>query len=283
MERLTKVQMQYLLSWIQEEGKKRSFYHLATMQGVAKSTVQRTMNVLVNRGYLTEQYELTPAGKQYVDWYLPRFQSLTDWLKIHEIDSEMAESTAHSWLAVTEDPVVDMLLQNCLICSICQSAAVIEDERVFEDIDLARYIPVGNYEVDVEFLKDTGEERSSQLSMADEAFEKPARLVVSGSSSYIELKRVRLVHLSYKGTRLVSGKLRSMDYIVDGKSRKAEQDGELVRIPVRHIQWHCSKNKLELTGRLRIFVTCTAGICHMPKRPTMLYVKLNQLLPARLG
>lgn len=234
--------------------KKRSFYHLATIQGVAKSTVQRTMNVLVNRGYLTEKYEITPAGKQYIDWYLPRFQSLTDWLKIHDIDNSMAESTAHSWLAVTEDPVVDMLLQNCLICSICKSTVVTEDERIFEDMDLAEHIPAGSYEVDVEFLKDIGEGRSSELSMADEAFEKPARLVVSGSVSYIELKRIRLVHLSYKGTRLVSGKLRSMDYIVDGKSRKAEQEGDLVRIPVRHIRWHCSKNKLELTGRLRIFV-----------------------------
>lgn len=283
MERLTKVQMQYLLSWVQEEGKKRSFYHLAAMQGVAKSTVQRTMNVLVNRGYLTEKYELTQDGRRYIDWYLPRYQSLTDWLKLHDIESGMAESTAHSWLAVTEDPVVDMLLKNCLICSICQSVVAAEDERIFEDIDLSEHIPEGSYEVDVEFLKDAGERGGSELSMADEAFEKPARLVVFGACSYIELKRIRVVHLSYKGTNLVSGKLRSMDYMAEGKSHKAEQDGELVRIPVRHIRWHCSNNKLELTGRLRIFVTCTAGIVHMPKRPTMLYVRLNQPLLTRTG
>ncbi|MGL5436543.1 MAG: hypothetical protein ACRDBO_14260 [Lachnospiraceae bacterium] len=281
MERLTKVQMQYLLSWVQEEGKKRSFYHLATMHGVAKSTVQRTMNVLVNRGVLNDAYELTREGKQYLDWYMPRFHSLKEWLTIHSIDVDTAESTAHSWLAVTEEPVLDMLLKNCLICSICQNVTAVEDEQVFEDIDLTDRIPEGIYEVDAEFLKDSSDGEVHELSMADEAFAKPARLVVSQSSSYLELKRIRLVHLSYKGTNLVGGKLRAMDYMVDGRTERAEIDGDLVRIPVRHLQWHCSKNKLELKGRLRIFVTCTAGICHMPKRPTMLYVQFNQPLAVR--
>lgn len=278
MERLTKVQMQYLMSWIQEEGRKRSFYHLALLHGVAKSTVQRTMNVLVARGYLTENYELTEDGRRYMSWYIPRHQSLVNWLCLHEIELSMARSTAHAWLADTEDPVIDMLLKNCLICSICKKVAFEAKERILKDIDLSEYIPAGVYEVGADFFKDGKEVSDREHSMADEAFEKPARLVISEEDSYVELKRIKVVHLSYKGTNLVSGKLKSMDYVVNGEREKALINGEVVRIPIRHIQWYCSSNELELWGQLRIFVTCTAGICHMPKRPALLKVRLNQVV-----
>lgn len=278
MERLTKVQMQYLMSWIQEEGKKRSFYHLALLHGVAKSTVQRTMNVLVVRGYLTEEYELTEEGRRYMGWYIPRHQSLVNWLSLHEIELSMAQSTAHAWLADTEDPVIDMLLKNCLICSICKKVASGSRERILKDVDLSEYIPAGVYEVRADFFKDGGNIQDREHSMADEAFEKPSRLVISEEDSYVELKRIKVVHLSYKGTNLVSGKLKSMDYVVNGEKEKARIDGEVVRIPVRHIQWYCSSNELELWGQLRIFVTCTAGICHMPKRPALLRVQFNQFV-----
>jgi len=258
------------MSWIQEEGKKRSFYHLALMQRVAKSTVQRTMNILVARGYLTEAYELTEDGGRYMDWYIPRHQSLVNWLRLHEIELSMAQSTAHAWLADTEDPVIDMLLKNCLICSICKKVAFEAKERILKDIDLSEYIPAGVYEVGADFFKDREDVLDREHSMADEAFEKPARLVISEDDSYV----------SYKGTNLVSGKLKSMDYVVNGEREKAQINGEVVRIPIRHIQWHCSSNELELWGQLRIFVTCTAGICHMPKRPALLCVRLNQVVGA---
>lgn len=277
MERLTKVQMQYLMSWIQEEGKKRSFYHLALMHGVAKSTVQRTMNVLVGRGYLTEEYKLTEEGRRYMAWYVPRHQSLVNWLCLHEIEPSMAKSTAHAWLADTEDPVIDMLLKNCLICSICKKAASEARERILKNIDLSEHIPTGVYEVGVSFFKDGADTPGREHSMADEAFEKPARLIILEEDSYVELKRIRVVRLSYKGTDLVSGKLKSMDYVVNGEKEKAQIDGETVRIPSRHIQWYCSDNELDLWGQLQVFVTCTAGICHMPKRTALLRVQFNQI------
>lgn len=256
MERLTKVQMKYLMSWIQEEGKKRSFYHLALIHGVAKSTVQRTMNVLVARGYLTEDYELTEEGRRYMDWYIPRHQSLVNWLCLHEIELSMAQSTAHTWLADTEEPVINMLLKNCLICSICKKAASETKERILKDIDLSEFIPAGIYEVGVDFYKAGEEVTDREHSMADEAFEKPARLVISEEDSYVELKRVKVVHLSFKRTSLVSGKLKSMDYVVNGQRERAQISGEVVRLPIRHIQWCCSGNDLELWGQLQIFNSC---------------------------
>lgn len=185
MEKLTKAQMQYLLSWIGETKKTRSFYHLAIINNVSKSTVQRTINVLVSRGFLDEKYELTQKGKQYMEWYMPRFRALVSWLCLHDIDKQLAESTAHRWLASTEDPVIDMLLKNCLICSICKKFSAAKTDWELENIDLSEYLPEGIYSIDVEFLKDGRNELES--SMADGAFEKPAHLIISKGNSMIEI------------------------------------------------------------------------------------------------
>jgi predicted transcriptional regulator len=273
MEKLTKAQMQYLLSWIGERKEKRSFYHLAIKNNVSKSTVQRTLNVLVSRGFLNQQYDLTGEGEAYVNWYLPRHRSLVGWLCLHDIDRKLAESTAHAWLAVTEDPVVDMLLKNCLVCSICKTLSAEETAAASLEVDLSEYLPEGTYHIDVEFVKDGP--NTLEPSMADAAFEKPARLVITKGSSIIEMKRLRVVRFSYRKNNLISGMLKAMEYMVDGKKRKAEVEGDYVRIKASHILWSCSRNELELKGELRIYATCTAGIIHMPKSPAIMKISFS--------
>ncbi len=273
MEKLTKTQMQYLLSWIREKKEKRSFYHLAIINSVSKSTVQRTMNVLVSRGFLNKHYDLTDEGKRYVDWYLPRHRSLVGWLCLHDIDSRLADSTAHAWLAVTEDPVIDMMLKNCLICSICKKISDGEAKKENLDVDLSEYLPEGEYDIEVEFVKDS--RNALEPSMADGAFEKPARLIISKGNSVIEMKRLRMVQFSKIKGNLVSGMLKAMEYSVEGKKRLAEVDGNYVRIKASHIHWSCSKNELELEGELRVFATCTAGVIHMPKSPAIMRIRFS--------
>lgn len=273
MEKLTKAQMQYLLSWIGEHKKKRSFYHLAIKNNVSKSTVQRTLNVLVGRGFLDDQYDLTEKGEAYVNWYLPRHHSLSGWLCLHHIDRKLAESTAHTWLAVTEDPVIEMLLKNCLVCSICKKMSSDESSIEQLEMDLSEYLPEGSYHIDVEFVKDG--KSNAEPSMADRAFEKPARLIISKGSSFIELKRLRVVQFSYRKNNLISGMLKSMEYMVSGLKKTADVEGDHVRIKASHIQWTCSRNELELKGELRIFATCTAGIIHMPKSPAIMRISFS--------
>lgn len=281
MEKLTKAQMQYLLSWIGEKKEKRSFYHLAIKNNVSKSTVQRTLNVLVNRGFLNQQYDLTGEGEAYVNWYLPRHRSLVNWLLLHDIDRKLAESTAHTWLAVTEDPVVDMLLKNCLICSICKTLSAEKTAEDSLEVDLSEYLPEGTYHIDVEFVKDGA--NTPEPSMADGAFEKPARLIISKGNSIIEMKRLRVVQFSYRKNNLISGMLKAMEYVVDGKKRKAEVEGDYVRIKASHIQWSCSRNELELKGELRIYATCTAGIIHMPKSPAIMKINFSHDPMVQIG
>lgn len=273
MDKLTKAQMQYLLSWIGENKNKRSFYHLAIKNNVSKSTVQRTLNVLVSRGFLDEQYDLTEKGEEYVNWYRPRHHSLTGWLCLHNIDRRLAESTAHTWLAVTEEPVIEMLLKNCLICSICKKMSSNESSMEQLEMDLSEYLPEGSYDIDVKFIKDG--KNTMEPSMADGAFEKPARLIISKGSSVIELKRLRVIQFSHRKNNLISGMLKSMDYMVAGKKATAQIEGDYVRIKASHIQWSCSRNELELKGELRIFATCTAGIIHMPKSPAIMKISFS--------
>lgn len=119
--------------------------------------------------------------------------------------------------------------------------------------------------------------------MADGAFEKPARLIIAKGNSVIELKRLRVVQFSYRKNNLISGMLKTMEYVVEGKKKKAEVEGEYVRIKASHIQWSCSRNELELKGELRIYATCTAGIIHMPKSPAIMKISFSHDPKVQIG
>lgn len=279
-EKPTKIQAKYLLTWQKLSGRQRSFANLALLHGVSKSTVQRTLNVLVGRGIVDESYELTEEGRDYLDWYRPRFQSLTDWLMLHEIDKKTAEETAHTWMADTDESVIEMLMRDCMVCNICRNAAGGNGkEAILDGIDLADFLPEGNYDVQLKVLRDEEEsERDNEkgeLSMADKAFERPVRLIVNDGKSFIQMKRLRIFQISMGSKELMSGKMRTMEYTAQGRNRKPKLDGDFVRIPTRDIKWYCSRNQVLLEGYLRVHFTCTAGSFHMPRRSAILFVQVT--------
>lgn len=278
LKKLTSNQMKYLMTWINMDKARRSFTNVSMVMGVTKSAVQQTMSLLVKRGFLDSSYFLTEEGKEYVTWYKSRLQALNNWLQLHKIDEKTAEETAYNWMADTHKSVIDMLVRECMVCSICRS--VTKDtgkEAMFEGIDLSTCIPEGIYDVEVDFYKENLDDNYlGEPSMADKAFKKDAHLIVAKGHSMIQLNRIRIFQMSFNNRDMLSGKMKTMDYIVKGMKKRAEIQRDMVNIPTSDIQWYCSRNKLKLTGKLRVFFTCTAGPLHMPRRPAVLYVRISQ-------
>lgn len=283
MERPTKNQMQYLMTWLGMEGNKgRSFASVGLKHNVKKTTVQGAVTALVARGILDREYRLTEEGNAYMAWYRPRFQSLFMWLRLHDIEPETAEDTAYSWMADSPEEVIEMMVNETMICSVCRRIVPsIEGEAEFQGIDLSVFLPEGSYDVGIEFEREgDGKENGrgqGARSMADRAFEKPARLTVEKDGSEIILMRRRILNHSYDAPHNeVSGKMKTMDYFVKDQRKRARVDGEQVRIPTRDILWRCSRENRSLVGSLTASFTCTAGRQHMPEREAVLRIHIAQ-------
>lgn len=279
MEKPTKSQMQYLMTWLSMEGNRgRSFASIALKHKVTKATIQRMMNALVEREILDEKYKLTQDGLLYVEWYKSRYQSLVTWLNLHNIENSVAEDTAYTWMADSHESVIEMLVNECMICSVCRKIVPEKGgETNFEGIDLADFLPDGIYDVRADFIREETEDtevEKGKRSMADKAFEKPAKLTIKDGYSEILLKRLRIFHISFLERDEVGGKMKTMEYVIKGTRKKAAVDGDVVKVPTKDILWYCSRDKMVLFGKLKVSFTSTVGTMHMPKRTAVLVIRL---------
>jgi DNA-binding MarR family transcriptional regulator len=64
---MTATQMKYLMAL--SEQKNQSVSQIADKFNVNRSTVTRSLTVLVDQGLLSDRYELTMVGKQYLEEY----------------------------------------------------------------------------------------------------------------------------------------------------------------------------------------------------------------------
>ncbi|MDD3252063.1 MAG: NEAT domain-containing protein [Lachnospiraceae bacterium] len=274
--RLSRTQMNYLRTWLSQDESNRSMANAALKLHVSRAAVQKILNTIREQGFLGEKYELTKQGEDYYGWYNLRYQSIVKWFKLNDISEEEAMETANLLIAEAPLSVSEMLMNKSVVCNICHMRAF-EPEDTDQKIELtgeklSEFLAEGIYTVNVEFRKVKNE---TELSMADKAFEKPGKLLISANRGYILLRRKKISYISNILQRAVSGKMRSLEYCVHDRTRSPRVENDVVRIPVRDILWSCSGPGGVLTGRLQMAFTCTVGSMHMPKAEAVMCIKIT--------
>lgn len=254
MKKMTRLQVNSLLLWTRLEGRPRSMNNIAVKLGVSRTAVLKNLNFMVAEGILDEEYNMTGPGRDYVEQMEQMYRLLLRWMRLHGVVKEEWKD-AFVLMAEMGPSFLKCMTNQGFFCSICRSVSD-RNPLWFGQADLSRFLPGGTYKACVEFWK-TGKE--NERSMADRAFVKPSCLSVEDSHSDIILRRLKITHFSPQKHGEASGKMRSMEYSMDGKRRKAEVAEDVVRIPTEAIEWCYNEQECALTGRLKVTFTCTAG------------------------
>lgn len=254
MEKLTKLQLRCLMTWSKLQGKNRSMTGAALKLNVSRTAIQKALGVLTEQGFLDEFYELTQWGRAYVEQQEKCYHLLQRWMQFRRVAKEEWEDV-YLLMAEMGPSFLSVMANEGLFCNICRSVAG-TNLLQFDQVDLSRFLPPGTYEVDLEFRK-AGSEHL--YSMADKAFAKPGRLIVTDTGSELELRRLKILHNSPHKQAEVSGKMRTLEYYLKGEIKKPKVSEDLVKIPTADMTWSCAEDERVLTGRLEVTFTCTAG------------------------
>lgn len=109
---MTALQMKYLLSYAELKENERSMTAVAIELGVNKSTVSRVFALAVKEGILDEQHELTPYGKEYMQYFSLNLQKLTRFLSELGFDSDYAKEEAYQMIGACSEETIEALISN---------------------------------------------------------------------------------------------------------------------------------------------------------------------------
>lgn len=271
--RLSRVQMQTLRLWLRMPEDNRSFGILNRFRNVTKTAVKKALTGAVRAGILDENYALTADGQEWFNWYILRFNAISEWFEREGVPRDEAEDAADAFLCTASDKAIEAMFNRSVLCAICKMSGCASSSGTLSLTGeaLSDTFPAGSYLIGVEFRKLYHE---NELSMANSAFEQPGRLLIGKGTGEIQLKRVRINHLSKFTHAAVSGKMKSMEYELSGGAvKKLKIENECVRIPVEDVSWGCGESGI-LTGKLKVRFTCTAGPMHMPSASAVMYVRI---------
>jgi len=269
---MTANQMKYLLTLVKQKDRKL-ITGVAQIYGVNKSTVSRALSVCMDKGLLDHQYELTKYGKMYVDHYMNQYEQVYTWLYKHGISAEKAREDTFAMLESCSAETLQMIGQSGEFCKACAHFQEKGHRVSLAGSDLSEYVQQGEYQVPFVFHKEN-KRGPEQISMANDAFFHPGKMIIKKNNSKLCLKLKRVKQQSLREKIKLEGKLRTMAYEFDGIVKEIFIDDDTAHIPLSALKFICIKDDHILQGYVRLKMTCTVGVIHMPESSAMLTVYL---------
>ena len=263
--------MKYLLALVRQE--RPSVTGVAHIFGVNKSTVSRALTTCAERGLLDTDYQLTKYGRHYVSSYQKQYEQIYKWLSKRGISEESAREDTFSILESCSNETKQMLGQSGEFCRACEHFKAKGRRVTINGSNLWQYVSEGAYEVPFVFHRDK-RKGLEQVSMANEAFHHPLKMIVKKNNSKLCLRLRRMKQDSLIERIKLEGKLKEMSYEVDGYIREIHIDDDTAHIPLSALNFIYIEEDHILQGYVKLTMTCTVGTIHMPKSPALLTVYL---------
>jgi hypothetical protein len=143
---------------------------------------------------------------------------------------------------------------------------VLRDRKCFNGAVLCGKLRDGSYPFPFIIYRETVK-NSSNISMANEGFRHPCKLIIKGGSGIVSLKAQNLSHSSAVSGENISGKINNLKYFDGSKYCDAQRNGDALSFPANVLNF---VNIGEDSGRILhgsvcLKMTCSAGIIHMPE------------------
>lgn len=267
MKHMTKLQLNTLLKWSRRRGRNRSMAIIAEEERVSKTAVQKALAKLEEYGYVDKDHQLTEEGWAAAEEKEKQLYLLKNWMRVHHVDTSEWED-ASVLLTEMGPSFIEVITGEGLFCSICRGNKDHSRGSLLKDQDLSPFFYPAMYDADFVLCKYRNE---AELSMSDNAFEKPAVFSAGKDYSEIILRRKKMVGKLPDTDEDMVGMMRSIYYCATGRQYSPKVTDNMIRIPSSHILWECDAEKGILTGRLEVSFTCTA-VNHNPDKNTAVLI-----------
>ncbi|MCD8371586.1 MAG: hypothetical protein LUC94_14920 [Clostridiales bacterium] len=276
-QRMTETELLYFETWAAMSASGRTLTMLGHKLEVSTAAVTKRMRAIVQRGYLTERYEMTSLGAEFYMWCRLWEKGIHVWYQTMGISETDARNVTRDLLARAPVPVLDMMMNQGIICLLRGNRRISSSERdgclEFRNVEFANMLPEGRYSVYVTFRKLDGNEPS----MAESAFGQTRMMVIEAGRSELRLQRQMILHHSMTEDYDVRGQMKSLEYEVGTRTRKPKIQDDIVRIPMKDMIWKIREgNDSSLVGELEVSFACTAGEQHMPRASALMCVKIQR-------
>lgn len=259
------LQIRYLIELERLGNKRGSVAMIADICGVSHGPVSRFFKTCFERGYLTEKYEFTDAGRIALERYKKLLNNTQEYLeRIGVCDEDIPDNTRK----LIEN--IDYNVLGNIARSDLKMRKILTPEQpgVMDSDFLSKVLEKGNWDVCIAIYQLKSGKKIA-LSMADRGFERLATIRNNKRGSWIELTIREMCAKSRIDGMHMSGMLSSLKYEYNGRLCAAEIKNGKVKIPLEACRF-LKNSKGNIKGRIPITVTCSVGRAHMPESTALL-------------
>lgn len=241
--------------------------------GVNRSTISRCLKKYREHEFLSmDKNDFTKKGREFLDYYKAIETDLYRYFASLDL-SEKQQKQAVTGLFDTVD--IETIQKICRKEKIHLRYEKIDKNKGKEIFkipfdQLEHYISEGSYAVDFSVYRQG--KNWQQLSMADQGFKKPARLVWHQNEKYLELT-VKEMRARTKGGVILSGYIKTM------KCRSTRDQlktlpivEEKIRIPLEEFEFENLSDEA-VTGQIQLIMTSSVGEKRMPESMATLRIR----------
>lgn len=246
---------------------------IGRMMGVNRSTISRCFKRYREEGFLLEQGRgFTRKGREFLDYYKLIEADLYQYFASIGIGEKEQTQAVGGILDTVDIRTIQKICQKEKMYLHYESI----DENREKEIckipyeKLGHYLKEGSYDVDFAIYRQGKDWQS--LSMADNGFQKPARLSYKPGEEYVELT-AREMKAMTKGGIVLSGHIQTIKCrSVHDVLQNLDIIDHKIQIPLKEFEFE-SMSEDEIMAKIPLFMTNSVGEKRMPESMATLIIR----------
>lgn len=265
-ESLELLKLQTLLCFENEEPSLCTVTELSKRFNEGKQKISRLLMSMEKDGLLDRSDPrrpvLTEAGRRQAAYYAERTDVILNHLLYEGLDLSTAEHDACAWALFNSEACMQILRDSE---QRYRAKYELRRQSEFDGDELCRHLRDGEYRFPFLIYREQVHD-GNNLSMANEGFEHPCVLAVKGGEGRILLRPVEMMRKSRMTGREMSGRVRNLRYLDDGRFCQTTEEGALLSFPARTLRFINMGQGIGqiLHGSVCLKMQCSVGTVHMP-------------------
>ncbi len=256
-----------------EDGKNYNEAEIGRIMGVNRSTISRCFKRYREEGFLQQTGGVfTRKGKEFLDYYKRIEADLYQYFASIGVGEKEQEQAVGGMFDTVDIETIQKICQKEKMHLRYESIDKNKGKEIHKISyqKLGEYLKEGIYDVDFAIYRQGKDWQS--LSMADNGFEKPAKLLWKPRKEYIELT-VREMKAMTRGGAILSGHIQTVKCRTRQDVLKSiEIVDNKIQIPLKEFEFE-SMSEREITAQIQLFMTSSVGEKRMPESMATLIVR----------
>lgn len=261
------LKLQVLMALHSPEEKERTVSYIAKSLALKPYQVSRIMTALESEGLADKSVDrhpqLTRMGEMKAEEYEEKISICITHLLYEGVEEEYARQDAIYWAMNTSEQTMKVLKDANERYRIKRG---LRGENNFSGNILCKIMREGDYDCTFVFYR-LDPEGGNILSMANQGFENPCKLIVRQGEGTIQLKAVPMVANSGMDGHSMTGEVSLFQYFDGQGFKQANRKGDYISFPANALEFvNCGTGVGQfMTGTAKIKMQCSVGKMHMPE------------------